>query len=311
MTVVREALLKLSRSGAMKSTFTRAPLTRDVVDRYVAGETTDDVLRIVRTLADANLTVTIDHLGEDTTKVEQATKTTRAYLELLGRLSDAGLADIAEVSVKLSAVGQFLGADGERIATENARLICAAAGAAGTTVTIDMEDHTTTDSTLSVVRLLRMDFPWLGTVLQAYLHRTEADCRDLASPGSRIRLCKGAYAEPESVAYADPAEIDKAYVRCLRILMAGDGYPMVATHDPRLVEIALTLADRQGRSKDSFELQMLYGIRPAEQARLAGLGHRMRVYLPYGTDWYGYLVRRLAEKPANLRFFAHSLVSRR
>ena len=311
MTVVREALLKLSRSGAMKSTITRAPLTRDVVDRYVAGETTDDVLRIVRTLADANLTVTIDHLGEDTTKVEQATKTTRAYLELLGRLSDAGLADIAEVSVKLSAVGQFLGADGERIATENARLICAAAGAAGTTVTIDMEDHTTTDSTLSVVRLLRMDFPWLGTVLQAYLHRTEADCRELASPGSRIRLCKGAYAEPESVAYADPAEIDKAYVRCLRILMAGDGYPMVATHDPRLVEIALTLADRQGRSKDSFELQMLYGIRPAEQARLAGLGHRMRVYLPYGTDWYGYLVRRLAEKPANLRFFAHSLVSRR
>lgn len=311
MTVVREALLKLSRSGAMKSTITRAPLTRDVVDRYVAGETTDDVLRIVRTLADANLTVTIDHLGEDTTKVEQATKTTRAYLELLGRLSDAGLADIAEVSVKLSAVGQFLGADGERIATENARLICAAAGAAGTTVTIDMEDHTTTDSTLSVVRLLRMDFPWLGTVLQAYLHRTEADCRELASPGSRIRLCKGAYAEPESVAYADPAEIDKAYVRCLRILIAGDGYPMVATHDPRLVEIALTLADRQGRSKDSFELQMLYGIRPAEQARLAGLGHRMRVYLPYGTDWYGYLVRRLAEKPANLRFFAHSLVSRR
>ena len=311
MTVVREALLKLSRSGAMKSTITRAPLTRDVVDRYVAGETTDDVLRIVRTLADANLTVTIDHLGEDTTKVEQATKTTRAYLELLGRLSDAGLADIAEVSVKLSAVGQFLGADGERIATENARLICAAAGAAGTTVTIDMEDHTTTDSTLSVVRLLRMDFPWLGTVLQAYLHRTEADCRDLASPGSRIRLCKGAYAEPESVAYADPAEIDKAYVRCLRILMAGDGYPMVATHDPRLVEIALTLADRQGRSKDSFELQMLYGIRPAEQARLAGLGHRMRVYLPYGTDWYGYLVRRLAEKPANMRFFARSLVSRR
>ena len=311
MTVVREALLKLSRSGAMKSTITRAPLTRDVVDRYVAGETTDDVLRIVRTLADANLTVTIDHLGEDTTKVEQATKTTRAYLELLGRLSDAGLADIAEVSVKLSAVGQFLGADGERIATENARLICAAAGAAGTTVTIDMEDHTTTDSTLSVVRLLRMDFPWLGTVLQAYLHRTEADCRELASPGSRIRLCKGAYAEPESVAYADPAEIDKAYVRCLRILIAGDGYPMVATHDPRLVEIALTLADRQGRSKDSFELQMLYGIRPAEQARLAGLGHRMRVYLPYGTDWYGYLVRRLAEKPANLRFFARSLVSRR
>lgn len=310
MSVAREALLKLSRSGAAKSTITRAPLTRGVVDRYVAGESTDDALRIARTLADANLTVTIDHLGEDTTKIEQATETTRAYLELLGRLSDAGLADIAEVSIKLSAVGQFLGADGEKIATENARSICAAAGAAGTTVTIDMEDHTTTDSTLSVVRELRQDFPWLGTVLQAYLHRTEADCRDLAYEGSRIRLCKGAYAEPESVAHAEPAEIDKAYVRCLRILMAGAGYPMVATHDPRLVEIALALADRFGRTKDSFELQMLYGIRPAEQARLAALGHRMRVYVPYGQDWYGYLVRRLAEKPANLRFFARSLVSR-
>ena len=311
MTVVRETLLKLSRSGAMKSTITRAPLTRGVVDRYVAGETTDDALRIARMLADANLTVTVDHLGEDTTKLEQATEATRAYLELLNRLADAGLADIAEVSIKLSAVGQFLGADGERIATENARSICAAAGEIGTTVTIDMEDHTTTDSTLSVVRALRADFPWLGTVLQAYLRRTESDCRDLAYPGSRIRLCKGAYAEPESVAYTDPAEIDKAYVRCLRILMAGDGYPMVATHDPRLVEIALRLADRQQRSKDSFELQMLYGIRPAEQARLAALGHTMRVYVPYGTDWYGYLVRRLAEKPTNMRFFAHSLVSGR
>ncbi|MFT4165294.1 MAG: proline dehydrogenase family protein [Microlunatus sp.] len=309
MPIMREALLRLSRSGAMKSTVTRAPLTRDVVDRYVAGESIDDALRSARTLAEANLTVTIDHLGEDTTRLEQATKTTRAYLELLGRLSDAGLADIAEVSVKLSAVGQFLGADGEKISAENARSICEAAGAAGTTVTIDMEDHTTTDSTLSVVRELRRDFPWLGTVLQAYLHRTEADCRDLAYEGSRIRLCKGAYAEPDSVAHAEPAEIDKAYVRCLRILMAGAGYPMVATHDPRLVEIALTLADRFGRTKDSFELQMLYGIRPAEQARLAALGHRMRVYVPYGQDWYGYLVRRLAEKPVNLRFFARSLIS--
>jgi proline dehydrogenase len=178
-------------------------------------------------------------------------------------------------------------------------------------VTIDMEDHTTTDSTLSVVRDLRRDFGWVGAVLQAYLFRTEADCRDLAHEGSRIRLCKGAYAEPESVAHTDPAEVDKAYVRCLKILLAGQGYPMIATHDPRLVEITLALAERVQRAKDSFELQMLYGIRPTEQERLAGLGHTMRVYLPYGTDWYGYLVRRLAEKPANLRFFAHSLVSRK
>ncbi len=146
-------------------------------------------------------------------------------------------------------------------------------------------------------------------MLQAYLYRTEADCRDLAYEGSRIRLCKGAYAEPASVAHTDPKEIDQAYVRCLKTLMSGSGYPMVATHDPRLVEIALALAEREQRTKDTFELQMLYGIRPAEQERLAGLGHTMRLYVPYGTDWYGYLVRRLAEKPANMRFFAHSLVS--
>ena len=310
MPVLREALLRVSRSGAMKSVITRAPITKGVVERYVAGETTEDALRVTRTLADANLTVTIDHLGEDTTKVAQATATTEAYLELLARLSDAGLADIAEVSVKLSAIGQQLGAEGESIATENARLICAAAAEAGTTVTIDMEDHTTTDSTLFVVRALRRDYPWVGAVLQAYLFRTEDDCRELATEGSRIRLCKGAYAEPDSVAYADAAEVDKAYVRCLKILMAGAGYPMVATHDPRLVEIAVALAEREQRAKDTFELQMLYGIRPSEQARLAKLGHTVRVYVPYGTDWYGYLVRRLAEKPANMRFFAHSLVSR-
>ena len=310
MPVLREALLKVSRSGAMKSVVTRAPITRGVVERYVAGETTEDALRVTRTLADANLTVTIDHLGEDTTKIAQATATTQAYLELLARLSDAGLADIAEVSVKLSAIGQLLGAEGEGIATENARLICAAAADARTTVTIDMEDHTTTDSTLTVVRSLRRDYPWVGAVLQAYLYRTEDDCRELAGAGSRVRLCKGAYAEPESVAYPDAIEVDKAYVRCLKILMAGSGYPMVATHDPRLVEIAVALGEREQRAKDTFELQMLYGIRPSEQARLSKLGHTVRVYVPYGTDWYGYLVRRLAEKPANIRFFAHSLVSR-
>jgi proline dehydrogenase len=311
MPVVREALLKVSRSGAIKSAITRAPLTRGVVDRYVAGETTEDALRVTRRLADADLTVTIDHLGEDTTEMAQASATTDAYLELLGRLADAELADSAEVSVKLSAVGQLLGPDGEKIATENARAICEAARVAGTTVTVDMEDHTTTDSTLAVVRELRRDYPWVGAVLQAYLYRTEGDCRDLAYEGSRIRLCKGAYAEPDSVAHSGTAEIDRAYVRCLKILMTGAGYPMLATHDPRLVEIGLALAAREQRAKDTFELQMLYGIRPAEQERLAGLGYAMRVYVPYGTDWYGYLVRRLAEKPANVRFFAHSLVSRR
>jgi proline dehydrogenase len=231
----------------------------------------------------------------------------RAYQELLKRLADKGFTDRAEVSVKLSAVGQKLDTG---LTLDNARRICAAAGEVGATVTLDMEDHTTTDATLAVLRELRRDFPWVGAVLQAYLRRTEADCRDLATTGSRIRLCKGAYAEPASVAFATKPEVDLSYVRCLKALMAGSGYPMVASHDPRLIAIAGTLAADAGRTSDSFEYQMLYGIRPTEQQRLADEGNRIRVYLPYGTEWYGYFMRRLAERPANLTFFLRALAQR-
>ncbi len=157
---------------------------------------------------------------------------------------------------------------------------------------------------------LRRDFPDVACVLQAYLRRTEGDCRDLAVAGSRVRLCKGAYAEPESVAYQIADEVDRSYVRCLNILFAGAGYPMWATHDPRLIEIALARATAYGRAPGEYEFQMLYGIRPNEQRRLALAGHDVRVYLPYGRQWYGYLMRRLAERPANLMFFLRSLASK-
>jgi proline dehydrogenase len=233
-----------------------------------------------------------------------------AYTALLERFRDAGLTSACEVSVKLTALGLALGPDGQQLALTNARRICAAAADAGTTVTVDMEDHTTTDATLEVVRQLRADYPDTGAVLQAYLRRTEADCRDLAYEGSRIRLCKGAYDEPESVAFRDRHDVDRSYVRCLRILVEGAGKPLIATHDPTLIDIATTLLARHRRTPDSYEFQLLYGIRPAEQQRLANAGNTVRIYLPYGTDWYGYLVRRLAERPANLTFFARSLLSR-
>ncbi len=174
-----------------------------------------------------------------------------------------------------------------------------------------MEDHTTTDRTLATLRELRRDYPETGAVLQAYLHRTEADCRDLAHEGSRVRLCKGAYNEPETVAFTERHEVDRSYVRCLKVLMAGSGYPMVATHDPRMVKIASALATRNGRMPGTYEFQMLYGIRAEEQKRLARAGEQVRVYLPYGDEWYGYLMRRLAERPANLTFFLRSLVSQK
>ena len=163
-----------------------------------------------------------------------------------------------------------------------------------------MEDHTTTDSTLAILHELRQDFPSTGAVLQAYLRRTEQDCKDLAYAGSRVRLCKGAYKEPESVAFQGKAEVRLSYVRCLKALMAGDGYPMVASHDPKLIEIAGALVEANHREKGTYEYQMLFGIRPDEQKRLAADGEKVRVYVPYGDQWYGYLMRRLAEKPSNL-----------
>jgi proline dehydrogenase len=174
-----------------------------------------------------------------------------------------------------------------------------------------MEEHTTTDATLATLRELRKDFPETGAVLQAYLRRTESDCRALAFEGSRVRLCKGAYDEPESVAFQSRLEVDRSYVRCLKVLLAGQGYPMIATHDPRMIRIASSLASRNGRAAGSYEFQMLYGIRPDEQRRLAEAGETVRVYVPYGTEWYGYLMRRLAERPQNLTFFARSLISKK
>ncbi|SDL59999.1 L-proline dehydrogenase [Lentzea albidocapillata subsp. violacea] len=286
-----------SRNETVRHLVANAPISRDVVKRFVAGESTKDAVEVVRGLG---LPVTLDYLGEHTTDKAQAEKTVQAYLELLDALHAAGLAENAEVSVKLSAVGQSLD---EALALTNASRICAAAEQCGTTVTLDMEDHTTTDSTLRVLHELRRSWPWVGAVLQSYLYRTLDDCKQLSGPGSRVRLVKGAYAEPPEVAIQDPSEVDLNYVRCLNVLLAGEGYPMFATHDPRLIEIIGERA--RWYDKTDFEYQMLYGIRTEEQRRLG-----TRVYVPYGEQWYGYLMRRLAERPANVTFFLRSLASR-
>jgi proline dehydrogenase len=305
--MLRSVILAAAHNPRVERLIETAPVTRDVVQRFVAGTDLDDALRVGHELTGAGLTVSLDYLGEDTRTPEQAQAAREEYIRALNTLSDVGLTPSVEVSVKLSALGQRFD---EKLAYEHARSICAAAAAAGTTVTLDMEDHATTDSTLDILARLRADHPSTGAVLQAYLRRTESDCRELAGPGSRVRLCKGAYREPESVAYANRLEVDKSYVRCLNILMSGEGYPMLATHDPRLVAIAEDRAKWFDRTPGTFEFQMLYGVRPAEQARLAEAGYTMRVYVPYGTQWYGYLMRRLAERPANVAFFARALSSR-
>lgn len=308
--MLRRVLLRAAASRQAKRVVVHAPLTRGLVSRFVAGEDVDSAVTTARKLVANGLLITVDRLGEMATDADTARATADAYVDLLGRIADSGLAEFAEVSVKLSAVGQALERVGEQVAVDHAREICAAAKAAGTTVTLDMEDHTTTDATLAALQTLRVDFPNVGAVLQAYLRRTEADCRDLAGPGSRIRLCKGAYREPPSVAFQQRADVDRSYVRCLRILMHGKGYPMVATHDPRLVAIAGAMALQSGRAKGDYEYQMLFGVRPDEQGKLVSREERVRVYVPYGTEWYPYLTRRLAERPANMAFFLRAIASR-
>ena len=303
--MLRRTILAASRSPRLREVISTAPLSRDVVGRFVAGETTEDAVRATRELVGAGLLVSLDHLGEDTTEVGHAEAVTKAYLTLLQRLEDAGLTHGAEVSVKLSAIGQALD---RSLCVDNARRIVEAATAAGTTATLDMEDHTTTDSTLGILAELRQDFPGTGAVIQSYLRRSAGDIEDLIRAGARVRLCKGAYKEPESVAYQSRKEVDLSYVRLLVRLMADGAYPMVATHDPRLVAIASKLAEQ--REPGTFEFQMLYGIRPNEQRRLAAAGHKVRVYTPYGEEWYGYLMRRMAERPANLQFFLRALATK-
>jgi proline dehydrogenase len=313
--VARPVILAAARSDGLRRTAERMPVTRRVVHRFVPGESVDDALTSVSALRDSRRFVSIDYLGEDVTDSDAADTTVRAYVDLLEALGQRrevvdGPRPL-EVSLKLSALGQALPRDGEKIALENAHTICSKARDLGAWVTVDAEDHTTTDSTLSIVRELRADFGWLGTVLQAYLKRTQGDCEEFAASGARIRLCKGAYDEPASVAYRDGDEVTDSYLRCLRVLMAGDGYPMVASHDPVVIDAVPGLAREFSRGVEDFEYQMLFGIRDAEQRRLAEEGNNVRVYVPFGSQWYAYFVRRLAERPANLSFFLRALAERR
>ncbi|ATZ24291.1 proline dehydrogenase family protein [Streptomyces lavendulae] len=302
-------ILAASRSDKMRRIVSAAPVTKPVVNRFIPGETVGQVIPIVEDLTRNGLEVTLDVVGEDITAVEQSHAARDAYLELIGRLKELGLGETVEMSVKLSMFGQAL-EGGHELALANVRPVVEAAAAIGTTVTLDAEDHTTLDSMFAIHEELRRDFPQTGCVIQAYLFRTEADARRLAAAGSRVRIVKGAYKEPAEVAYQDKAEIDKAYVRIMKILMEGDGYPMIGSHDPRLIAIGQELARQAGRKLDEYEFQMLYGIRSEEHLRLAAEGHRMRVYTAYGTDWYGYFMRRLAEKPANLLFFLRSMITK-
>jgi proline dehydrogenase len=303
--VLRSLILAAAGNPVVRTLVATAPVSRYVVSRFVAGPNTAQAVATTTALVAENLSVTLDYLGESVVDKAGAEATVRAYLALLACLTAEGLASRAELSLKLSAVGQRLD---EQLALAHASRICAAAHQAGTTVTLDAEDHTLTESTLRVHAELRRSWPLTGAVVQAQLHRTLDDCRALAAQGARVRLCKGAYAEPPQLAFRTSHEVARSFIRCANLLLASPSYPMFATHDPRLIDIVGQRARWYGRPLDSYEYQMLYGVRPAEQRRLAATGATVRVYLPYGSDWYAYLTRRLAERPSNVAFFLRALL---
>ena len=296
-----------ARSARMRHVAERSRLVRPLVDRFIAGALERDAVATARRLTDEDLLVTLDYLGEDVMSADQARATVAAYRSILKIVGANGLGANVEVSLKLSAVGQSLGTGGEQLALDGALAICAAAAEAGTTVTLDAEDYTTISSTLKIHSRAHAEFPWLGIAIQAYLKRAEADCQELARAGCRVRLCKGAYVAPESASYKGGAVSD-SYRRCLATLLSSNAYPMIATHDPAMIDAAKSLIAQFQRSRDSYEFQLLYGVRPEEQRALSA-ENRVRVYVPYGDEWYPYFMRRLAERPANLRFFVRAAAS--
>lgn len=309
----RAILLYLAGADWARNIVSKWPVARRVVRRFVAGETLAEAIDVVREINQKGMTATVDVLGESITAPAQAREMTQAYIELMQAICDNGLD--AWVSLKLTALG--LDVDPE-LAHENVCEVLAFARDCGQDmqITIDMEDHTYTDRTLELFRHLREadGFQNVRTVIQAYLFRSEEDVAQLAEEGAGIRLCKGAYKEPASVAYPQKSDVDASYVRCMKALLdaasEGRGYPGIATHDEKIIDAARAYVAEKGISSEAFEFQMLYGVRSALQESLAAQGHGMRLYVPYGSQWYAYFMRRLAERPANVWFFVSNFFKR-
>jgi proline dehydrogenase len=309
----RGVLSAAYRDGGVREVAETVPYLRDLAYRCVAGETSDDALAVTDALTADGLLVTLDHLCPAAADVDQAETAVRDYVELLDGLAERSLGSRAEVSVRVAALGSGLDG-GERLATELAHLVCAVARSAGTSVTLDPGHRARDAEAVSrIVRELRTDHPDTGVVVRSALRSAAGRCAELAYAGSRVRLTKGDAAPPEpaSAHFTDGHDVDRSYVRCLTALMSGPGHPMLATHDPRLIDIAATLAVLHERTPESFEYHLRYGVRPHEQRRLAGLGARVRVHVPYGPEWYPYMVDRLADRPADLGFLVRAPAGRK
>jgi proline dehydrogenase len=301
--MLRALLLELAKSPRLRRWIASNGTTRRLAQRFVPGEDLAPALEAARRSNRAGMAVSLDQLGENVLSREDAERARRAYTEALDRIAAENLD--ANVSLKLTHLGLALG---DEFGAEQLRLVTQHAAALRNFVRVDMEGSEYTDRTLRIVKQARAETDAVGTVIQAYLYRSEKDIEDLLRIGCRIRLVKGAYKEPSEIAFPRKKDVDANYLKLMRLLLPSGIYNALATHDPEMIDAAIRFAAEQGITKDKFEFQMLYGIRSDLQSRLVREGYRVRVYIPYGQDWFPYFMRRLAERPANLLFFARNLL---
>ena len=306
--MLKALLISLSESRWLRTLAERSSLGQHISGRFVAGTQVEDALRVTQTLNHAGLSVSIDNLGENVSTADEARHSAQLYCQLLSEISARGLN--ANISVKLTHMG--LDVD-PRLAYDNvcALIQQAAASQPKNFVRVDMEGSAYTQRTLDLVRELHRapeNRGCVGAVIQSYMRRAEADIAQLLREGIRIRLCKGAYKEPAGIAYQAKSEVDSNYIRLMKVLLKSGIYHGLATHDESIIREAQSFATREKILPEAFEFQMLYGIRRDLQQSLAGEGWRMRVYVPFGAGWYPYLMRRLAERPANVLFVAKNLL---
>jgi len=303
--MLRALLLELAKSSRLRRWITSNGTTRRLAQRFVPGEDLAAAVDAARRSNLAGMTVSLDHLGENVLTREDAERARQAYTNALDRIAAENLD--ANVSLKLTHLGLDLG---DEFCAEQLRIVTERAAALGNFVRVDMEGSEYTDRTLRIVKQARAETDAVGTVIQAYLYRSEKDIQDLLSIGCRIRLVNGACKEPPQIAFPRKKDVDANYVRLMQLLLPSGIYHALATHDPNMIDPTTRFAAERGISKDKFEFQMLYGIRTDLQSRLVREGYRVRVYIPFGQDWFPYFMRRLAERPANLIFFAQNLLRR-
>lgn len=309
MPVMRTALIALSRNKTVQNLIVQVPVSRNMARRFVAGETLDEAIEAVRQLNRQGMLATLDHLGENVASRAEAISAADEYLIALDALAESGVD--SNVSVKLSQMGMDLGDD---FCYDNVRRVIDRAAELQNFVRIDMEGSEYTERTIAIYRRLRADYSNTGLVVQAYLHRTQADVEGLIADGmGHFRLCKGAYDEPATIAYRERPRVTQSMQELVRTCFSEEARTLgadaaVASHDEDVINFARAYTYQHGLRPDQVEFQMLYGIRRELQADLAKKGHKMRVYVPYGTHWYPYFMRRLAERPANLLFFMRALV---